>query len=591
MAHEVVHGHVAVELPLWRRLLRFSTDHKDIALQYMFTAWAMAAIGGFLALLMRLQLGFPGKTFPFLGWLFPHGAEGGVLKPEFYLALITMHGTFMVFFFQTAILTGGFGNFLIPLQIGARDMAFPFLNGLSYWVFLLSCLIMLASFLVEGGAAAAGWTAYPPLSALKDLIPGSGWGQTLWLLGMAVFIVSSLMGSLNYITTVLNLRTRGMTMFRLPFTVWGLFLAAILGLLTFPVLTAGAILLLLDRHFGTSFYLPTLHVAGRLIGREGGNPLLWQHFFWFLGHPEVYILALPALGFVGDILACFARKPFFAYRLAVFGALGLAFLSCIVWAHHQFVSGMNPYLALPFSLLTILVSVPFATILLCLAGTLWGGSFRFTTPMLFALGFLSLVTVGGFGGLSLGVAANDLHLHDTYYVVGHFHTIMGSSVLFGIYAATYFWFPKMFGRMMNERLGKWHFWLSLLGVYAVFIPMHWLGLAGMPRRYYAFTEVEFLKPFLPLNTFISVAAFILIAAQLLFAVNFFWSLWRGEKASDNPWGATTLEWQTSSPPPHGNWGAELPTVYRWAYDYSVPNAPTDFIPQTVPPAKTAASSE
>ncbi len=578
MAHpsQGVQVHVP-PISLWRRLLRFSTDHKDIAVQYFFTAWLMAAVGGFLAFLMRLQLGYPSAHFPFLQRLFPHGAEGGVFKPEFYLALITMHGTILVFFFQTAILQGGFGNFLIPLQIGARDMAFPFLNALSYWVFLLSCFIMLASFFVEGGAAAAGWTAYPPLSALKALIPGSGWGQTLWLLGMAVFILSSLMGSLNYITTVLNLRAKGMTMGRLPLTVWGLFLAAVLGLLTFPVLTAGAILLLLDRHLGTSFYLPTLHVAGQLVEREGGNPLLWQHFFWFLGHPEVYILALPALGFVGDIIATFARKPFFAYRLAVLGMLVLAFLSCLVWAHHQFVSGMHPYLALPFSLLTILVSVPFAIILLCIAGTLWGGNIKLTTPMLFALGFLSLVIIGGFGGLSLGVASNDLHLHDTYYVVGHFHTIMASSVLFAIYAATYYWFPKMFGRMMDERLG-----LTLLGVYATFLPMHFLGLSGMPRRYYAFTEVEYLRQFLPLNTVISWAAFVLIAAQLLFVVNFFWSLKRGKPAGDNPWGATTLEWQTSSPPPHGNWGEKEPVVYRWAYDYSLPGAPTDFIPQTKP---------
>ncbi|GBC98451.1 Alternative cytochrome c oxidase subunit 1 [bacterium HR17] len=581
MAHEHT---VVTELPLWRRLLRFSTDHKDIGLQYFFTAWAMAIIGGFLAFIIRWQLGFPTqvKPAPWLSWLFPHGAEGGVLKPEFYYALVTMHGTIMVFFFQTAILSGGFGNFLIPLQIGARDMAFPFLNGLSYWVFWAACIVLLLGFAVEGGAAAGGWTAYPPLSALKEAMPGSGWGMTLWLLAMALFIVSSTMGSLNYITTVLNLRTKGMTMFRLPFTTWTLFLAAILGLLTFPVLTAGALMLLLDRHLGTSFFVPTVHIAGKLIERGNGNPILWQHLFWFLGHPEVYILVLPALGFVGDIVATFARKPFYAYRLAVLGLIGIAFLSCLVWAHHQFVSGMNPYLAFPFSLLTILVSVPFATVLLCIAGTLWGGNIRFTTPMLFAIGFLSLVVTGGFGGLSLGVAANDLHLHDTYYVVGHFHVIMGSSVLFAIYAATYFWFPKMFGRMMNERLGKWHFWLSLFGVYGVFLPMHYLGLSGMMRRIYTLLEYDFLKHLQPINTFISVAAFVLIAAQALFVVNFFWSLKRGEQASANPWGATTLEWQTSSPPPHGNWGTELPAVYRWAYDYSPPDSPTDFRPQTEP---------
>ncbi len=584
MAHnQSAQGHVAVELPLWRRLLRFSTDHKDIGLQYMFTAWLMAAIGGLMAFFIRMQLGFPNQPFGFLGRLFPYGAEGGVMKPEFYYALVTMHGTIMVFFFQTAILLGGFGNFLIPLQIGARDMAFPFLNALSYWVFLASCVLILLGFAVEGGAAAAGWTVYPPLSALKEAMPGSGWGMTLWLLGMALFIVSSLMGSLNYITTVLNLRTKGMTMTRLPFTIWTLFIAAILGLLAFPVLTAGAVMLLFDRHFHTAFFTPTVHIAGKLIERgEGGNPILWQHFFWFLGHPEVYILVLPPLGFIADIVAAFARKPMFAYRLAIFAAVTLAVLSCLVWGHHMFTSGMSPYLAMPFSLLTILISLPFATVLLCIAATLWGGNIRFTVPMLFAIGFLSLVTTGGLGGLFLGTASTDLYLHDSYFVVGHFHTIMGSSVLFGIFGATYYWFPKMFGRKMNESLGKLHFWLTFVGVYAVFLPMHYLGAQGMMRRIASPLEYDFLKSLQPLNVFISVAAFILIAAQFLFVFNFFWSMKRGEKADSNPWGATTLEWQTSSPPPHGNWGDKFPTVHRWAYDYNASGSPEDFLPQTAP---------
>lgn len=581
MSHE--HAHVAVELPLWRRLLRFSTDHKDIGLQYFFTAWLMAAVGGLMVFFIRLQLGFPNAQFGWLGKLFPHGAEGGVMKPEFYYALVTMHGTIMVFFFQTAILLGGFGNFLIPLQIGARDMAFPFLNGLSYWVFLASCVVILLGFAVEGGAAAAGWTVYPPLSSLTEAMPGSGLGMTLWLLGMALFIVSSLMGSLNYITTVLNLRTKGMTMMRLPFTIWCLMIAAVLGLLTFPVLTAGAVMLLFDRHGGTAFFTPTVHIAGKLIERgEGGNPILWQHFFWFLGHPEVYILVLPPIGFVADITAAFARKPMFAYRLAVFAAITLGALSCLVWGHHMFTSGMNPYIAMPFSLLTILISLPFATMLLCIAGTLWGGNIRFTTPMLFAIGFLSLVTTGGLGGLFLGTASTDLYFHDTYFVVGHFHTIMASSVLFGIFAATYYWFPKMFGRKMNEALGKLHFWISFVGIYVTFLPMHYLGSQGMMRRIASPLEYDFLKHLQPLNVFISIAAFILIAAQLIFVFNFFWSLRRGEKAEDNPWGAVTLEWQTSSPPPHGNWGKELPTVYRWAYDYNAPGAPEEFLPQTTP---------
>ncbi|MCS7224432.1 MAG: cbb3-type cytochrome c oxidase subunit I [Armatimonadetes bacterium] len=575
------HSKVAIA-PLWRRLLRFSTDHKEIGLQYFFTAWLMALVGGVLAFLIRLHLGWPDKPIPFLGRLFPHGAEGNVLKPEFYLALVTMHGTIMVFFFQTAILLGGFGNFLIPLQIGARDMAFPFLNGLSYWVFLLSCVVMIAGFLVEGGAAAAGWTAYPPLSSIQEAVPGSGLGQTLWLLAMALFIVSSLMGSLNYITTILNMRTKGMTMTRLPMTIWSLLLSAVLGLLAFPVLTAGAILLLLDRHFGTSFFTPTVFVGGKLIPREGGNPILWQHFFWFLGHPEVYILVLPPLGFVADIVATFARRPFFGYRIAIGAALILAFLSCIVWGHHMFVSGMNPYLAMPFSLLTILVSVPFGTILLCIAGTLWGGKFRVTTPFLFSLGFLSLVTTGGVGGLFLGTASTDLYLHDTYFVVGHFHTIMASSVLYGIFAATYYWYPKMFGRKMSERLGKWHFWLTFIATYLTFVPMHYLGMGGMMRRIYSPLDYEFLAGLQPINVLISGAAFVLMAAQFLFVVNFFWSMRRGEIASENPWEATTLEWQVPSPPPHGNWGRDLPVVYRGPYDLG-PIAPKgDFLPQTAP---------
>ncbi len=572
----------AVTLPLWRRLIRFSTDHKDIGVQYFMTAWMMAFIGGLLALLIRLHLGWPDRGFSFLGRFFPYGAEGGHLKPEFYLALVTMHGTIMVFFFQTAILTGGFGNFLIPLQIGARDMAFPFLNGLSYWVFFLSCIVMLTGFLVEGGAAAAGWTVYPPLSAIKEALPGSGLGQTLWLLAMALFIVSSLMGSLNYITTILNLRTKGMTIGRLPMTIWTLLLASVLALLTFPVLTAGAILLLFDRHLGTSFFMPTVYVAGKLIPREGGNPILWQHFFWFLGHPEVYILVLPPLGFVADIVSTFSRRPFFGYPIAVGAGLVLAFLSCIVWGHHMFVSGMNPYLAMPFSLLTILVSVPFGTILLCIAGTLWGGQFRVTTPFLFAVGFLSLVTTGGVGGLFLGTASTDLYLHDTYFVVGHFHTIMASSVLYGIFAATYYWYPKMFGRMMSERLGKWHFWLTFVATYFTFLPMHYLGMSGMMRRIFSPLEYNFLSHLQPVNVLITIAAFVLIAGQFLFIFNFFWSLKRGKVAGDNPWGATTLEWQTPSPPPHGNFGPELPTVYRGPYDLG-PGSPTgDLVPQIAP---------
>lgn len=562
----------------------FSTDHKVIALQYLFTAFFMALLGGLMAALIRYQLGWPAQPTGWLGRLFPYGAEGGVIKPEFYLALITIHGTIMVFHFQTMSLTSGFGNYLIPLQIGARDMAFPVLNMLSYWVFLLSCLVMLLSFLVVGGAAAAGWTVYPPLSVHADAIAGSGLGQTIWILSMALLIVSILMGGLNFITTTLNLRTRGMSMMRLPLSIWGVFFASVLGLLTFPVITAGAILLLLDRHLGTSFYMPTVYIAGQLVETKGGNPLLWQHLFWYLGHPEVYILVIPALGFVGDILATFSRKPIFGYRLIIYSLIAMTALSCIVWGHHMFTSGLNPYLAMVFSILTILISVPFGLVVLCYLATLWRAKIRFQTPMLFALGFLSLVITGGFGGLLLGTASADLYLHDTYFVVGHFHTIMGSSVLFAIFASIYYWFPKMFGRMMNERLGKWHFWLSLIGVYATFLPMHVTGLGGMMRRLYSL-QYEYMSPWVSWEPIISITAFALIAAQMLFVINFLWSLFRGPKAERNPWQANTLEWQAETPPPHLNWGDQQPVVYRGPYEYSRPDIPEDFLPQTVPVGK------
>jgi cytochrome c oxidase subunit 1 len=578
---ETVHHHEPKSF--WTKYI-FSQDHKIIGIQYLVTAFLMGFLGMVLSWLMRLQLGWSGKQFPWLGKLMPQAVEGGVLKPEFYLASVTIHGTIMVFFLLTAGLIGGFANLLIPLQIGARDMAFPFLNMLSYWVFLLSCIVLIASFLVPGGPAGAGWTMYPPLSSVKETLPGSGLGTTLWLISMAIFIVATTMGSLNYITTILNLRTKGMTMGRLPLTVWAFLITSILGLFAFPPLAAAAIMLLLDRHLGTSFFTPYIVVADKPIPHEGGLPLLWQHLFWFLGHPEVYIVILPAMGITSEVISTHARKPIFGYRIMVLSICAIGFLSFIVWGHHMFVSGMNPWLGTAFMATTLIIAVPSAIKTFNWLATLWGANIRFTTAMLFAIGFVSTFVTGGLTGLFLGNPPIDIPLHDTYFVVAHFHMVMGTSALFALYAAVYHWFPKMFGRMMNEKLGKLHFWLTFIGTYAVFFPMHYLGFMGVPRRYYAFDQFQFFPQIAVnnINVFISVAAFIVGFAQLLFVINFIWSAFKGQKADRNPWKANTLEWQAPSPPPHGNWGYELPVVYRWPYDYSVPGAPDDFIPQTVP---------
>jgi len=562
----------------------FSTDHKVIGIQYYLTAMAMAVVGGTLAMLIRLQLGWPDEKWPLLAKLFPRGMSGGVMNPDFYLALITMHGTLMIFFVVSLGLVSGFGNYLLPLQIGARDMAFPFLNMLSYWTVVPACVIMLASFFVEGGAAASGWTAYPPLSAVEQAVPGSGLGQTLWILGMALFIASFTMGGLNFVTTILNERTRGMSMMRLPLFIWTLLIASILGLLAFPPLTAAAILLLFDRHGGTSFFLPSgLYFGERVLPHSGGSPLLWQHLFWFLGHPEVYVLILPALGIALDLLPPFTRKPIFGYRLTVYSLFAIGVLSMIVWGHHMFVSGMNPYVGEFFAIGTLAITIPSAIIGFNLIASLWGARLQLRTPALFALGSIAFFGTGGLGGIFLGNATSDIQLHDTYFVVGHFHFMIGGVTLLALFGGTYYWFPKMFGRMMSERLGKLHFWLTFAAFYAVFLTQHFLGLGGMPRRYYAFSKFEFLAPIRDLNAFISVAAFVLGAAQLIFLVNFFWSLFRGAPAGQNPWRATTLEWVAPTPPPHGNWGEAVPEVHRWPYDYSVPGAPEDFTPQTVPP--------
>jgi cytochrome c oxidase subunit 1 len=558
----------------------FSTDHKVIGIQYIVTGLLMAVVGGLLAMLIRLQLAWPGHQWPLLEKLFPNGMLGGIMAPEFYLSLVTMHGTIMVFFFISYVLVSGFGNYLVPLQVGAHDMAFPFLNMLSYWIAFLSAVVVLLSFLAEGGAAASGWTAYPPLSAVASAVPGSQMGQTLWLLSMALFIVSFTMSGLNIIATVLCLRAPGMGMMRVPLTTWSYFVSAVIGVLAFPPLTAAAVMLLFDRHLGSSFYLPSdLIIAGQLLPNEGGTPLLWQHLFWFLGHPEVYVLILPALGIVFDVVPAFTRKPIFGYRITAICYMAIAALSLVVWGHHMFVSGMSPFSGEYFSVVTLVITIPSAIIGVNMLGSLWGSSMRLTAPMLFALGLIAFFGTGGFGGIFLGNATADIQLHDTYFVVGHFHFMIGGVTLLGAFAAVYFWFPKMFGRLLNEKLGKLHFWLTITPFYCIFITQHFIGLAGMPRRYYAFINYEFLEPVTDFNVFITWSAFLLGAAQLIFLFNCVSSLLRGEVAGENPWGATGLEWTTPSPPPHGNW-VQPPEVERWAYEYATDGGVEDFLSQS-----------
>jgi cytochrome c oxidase subunit 1 len=592
------HAH-APQAFIWRYV--FSKDHKVIGIQYYVTAMLMALVAGLLAMMIRIQLAWPEKDYTWLGKIFPMGYDVGggfgVMRPEFYAMLFTMHGTIMVFFVLSTAPVSGFGNLLIPLQVGARDMAFPFLNGLSYWTFLPGCLVILASFFVESGAAAGGWTSYPPLSALKGAVPGSGTGQTMWIIGMVFFIASFTMGGLNFVTTILNLRTKGLSLFRMPLTLWAMFLVAILGLLAFPALVAACIMLVFDRHFGTSFFLPAqivlnnvpqLTAAGAPL-HQGGSPLLLQHLLWFLGHPEVYILMLPALGFTSDILSTFSRRPIFGYKSMVLAMCGIGFLSFIVWGHHMFVSGMSPYLAMAFAVGTILIAVPSAVKTFNWLATLYRSRIRFTTPMLWAMGVISLFISGGLSGVWLAQAGPDIHLHDTMFVAAHFHLIMAGAALFGVFAATSFWFPKMFGRTMSEGLGKVHFWFTFVAYYGTFFPMHYIGIAGHMRRIYDPYQYEFLKPLQPINEFITISALILGASQLLFFVNFFWSAFKGKKASENPWDAAGLEWSTPSPPPHGNWPGEIPEVHRWPFEYSNPDAPKDFVMQHEPAGITTTS--
>jgi cytochrome c oxidase subunit 1 len=560
----------------------FSQDHKMIAKQFLITGMIWAVIGGLFSVIFRLQLGYPEQSFPWLEDFLGHWAKGGKLDPEFYYALVTMHGTILVFFVLTAGLSGTFSNFLIPLQIGARDMASPFLNMLSYWFFFISSIIMFASLFVQTGPASGGWTIYPPLSALGETSSGSKIGMDLWLVSMAMFIVSALLGGLNYISTILNLRTKGMSMTRMPLTMWAFFFTAVLGVLSFPVLLSGAILLLFDRNLGTSFYLSDLVVNGtKILPNEGGSAILFQHLFWFLGHPEVYIILLPAMGMSSEIISVNSRKPIFGYMAMVASLFAIAILAFLVWAHHMFVTGLNPLLGGFFVLLTLLIAVPSAVKVFNWLTTLWRGNIRFTPGMLFAIGFVSLFISGGLTGIFLGNSALDIHLHDTYFVVAHFHIVMGVASFFGMFAGVYHWFPKMFGRYLNNTLGFIHFWVTIIGAYLIFWPMHYEGLAGMPRRYYDFSNWESFKMFGGLNEFISFVALIVFAVQLLFIFNFVYSIFKGRKVTTtNPWGANTLEWTTPIRPGHGNWPGEIPEVHRGAYDYGKDG--NEFIPQNVP---------
>jgi cytochrome c oxidase subunit I len=555
----------------------FSTDHKVIGIQYYLLALTAVVVGMILSVFMRLHLAWPSLHLPFV--------QGGIMTPEQYAALLTMHGTIMVFFVLTTAPQGGFGNYFLPIQIGAPDMAFPRLNMLSFWVTFLAFACIIAAFLVPGGAPISGWTGYAPLSALGEVTgPGEGWGQTMWIFSIALFCLGALLGALNFIATTIDMRAPGMTLLRMPLTVWAWFVTAILGLLAFGVLLAGGVLLLLDRSAGTSFFISAGTVVNdQLQPHSGGSPLLWQHLFWFFGHPEVYIAILPGMGVASHILSTFSRKPIFGYKAMAGAICTIGFLGFMVWGHHMFVSGMSPYSGFAFSVLTMSIGVPSAIKTFNWLGTLWGGKIQLKTPMLFGLGFVSLFVSGGLSGLFLAQPAVDNLLHATYYVVAHFHLVMGVAAIFGIFAATYFWYPKMFGRTMNETLGKWHFWFTFVGAYLIFFPMHWVGIEGGIRRYADYTAVDYLHQLQPVHMFMTWAAFVTATAQLLFLYNFCWSLKHGEKASKNPWNGTTLEWTTDSPPPHDNFGGHYPSVYRGPYEFSVPGVTEDFVPQNLTP--------
>jgi len=575
-AHAEAISHAAHDDRSFVRKYVFSTDHKTIGIQFLFLSLFFLLVGGLLAMGIRWQLGFPGQPMPLGGWLPPSVAPGGVVAPKTYNSLVTMHGTFMIFFAVMPLLVGVFANYLIPLKIGAPDMAFPRLNMWSFWLMIPSGGLMLASLFVLGGSSAAGWTVYAPLSATPDY-SGVHLGQQLWCVSIVIFGASSLLGSVNYITTVVNLRAPGMTWFRLPLSVWALFITAVLAILAVPILAGAVIMLLFDQTIGTHFFAPD----------AGGQPLMWQHLFWFFGHPEVYILILPAMGIASDIIANGARKPIFGYASMVYAMIAIAFLGFIVWGHHMFQSGMNPTLASTFMVSTIVIAVPSAIKVFNWLGTLWRGSIHFTTPMLNALAFVSMFIIGGLSGIFMASTPVDMYIHGTYFIVAHIHYVLFGGSLFAVFAGIYFWYPKMFGRQMSERWGKVHFALTFVFYNLTFFPMHILGIGGEMRRIYDPTVYDFLRPLQPINVFITVSAFLLGLSQIIFAVNFIGSLFRGEKAERNPWRDTGLEWTTASPPPHGNF-AETPHVHHGPYEYSVPGMAEDFLPADAPPRGEAA---
>jgi cytochrome c oxidase subunit I len=562
------------------RTYLFSTDHKMIAKQFLFVALFMMAIGGLMAMLMRLELGWPETQFSFLRILPDTLQQDNAITPNTYNSMFTMHATIMIFFVVMPILVGTFGNLLVPLMIGARDMAFPKLNMLSFWVSFVAAWIMLASFLVPGGAAAAGWTSYAPLSAVPNYT-GVDWGQDLWCISLIVLGIGSLMGSINYITTIINMRTKGMTFFRLPLVIWSLFITAILLLLALPVLTTALALLLFDRMAGTHFFIPS----------GGGEPLLWQHLFWFFGHPEVYIMILPAMGITSDVLSTFSRKPIFGYRAMAYAMASIAFLSWIVWGHHMFQSGMNPALGTSFMLTTMVIGVPSAIKTFNWLGTLYKGNIHYTTAMLNGLGFVSMFVIGGLSGIFMACTPVDMYIHDTYFIVAHIHYVLFGGSLFGIFAGITYWYPKMFGRLMSEKLGKLHFWLTFIAFNCTFFPMHILGMGGHMRRIYNPLQYDFLKPMQGINIFISISAFVLGASQFILLANFIYSYFRGEQSTENPWHANTLEWTTPVHPGHGNWPGKLPVVYRGPYEYSSPETTEDFWPQNAPPEHMSAAAD
>ena len=561
----------------------FSQDHKMIAKQYLFTGvFFMGIIGILMSILMRMQIAWPEEPNIIFDFLLGKWAPEGVMDADIYLALVTMHGTIMVFFVLTAGLSGTFSNLLIPLQLGARDMASGFLNMVAYWLFFVSTVLMVISIFVEAGPAAAGWTIYPPLSALELAQPGSGLGMTLWLVSMAFFIASSLLGSLNYIVTVLNLRTKGMSLTRMPLTIWAFFVTAIIGVISFPVLLSAALLLIMDRSFGTSFFLSDIFIQGEVLHYQGGSPVLFEHLFWFLGHPEVYIVLLPALGIASEVISTHSRKPIFGYKAMIISILAIAFLSTIVWGHHMFVTGMNPFLGSVFTFTTLLIAIPSAVKAFNYITTLWKGNIQFNPPMLFAIGFVSTFITGGLTGIILGDSALDINVHDTYFVVAHFHLVMGISALYGMLAGMYHWFPIMFGKMMNKNLGYIHFWVTAISAYGVFFPMHFIGMAGLPRRYYTNSNFPLFDDLADTNQIITMFAIMGAAVQLVFLYNFIYSMFYGKKAPQNPWKSTTLEWTASQKHIHGNWQGKIPEVHRWPYDYSKPGYKKDFVPQHIP---------